>query len=130
MTSKEALETIRKDINEQAQVITTNPNLMVTFNVNLEMFMTTLENALKDLDRLEALEKENQELKGLVDSLEKEQMIAVDKIFDLDIENEKLKKIIKENFMYIPDALFEKVCFKWTGPVLEDEIIEVLNNET
>lgn len=62
MTSKEALEKLINDINEQGQVITTNPNLTITFNVNLEMFMTTIENALKDLERLEALEKENKKL--------------------------------------------------------------------
>ena len=40
---------------------------------------------------------------------------------------EKLKKIIKENFCYSPNALYDKVFFKWTGPVMEDEIIEVLD---
>ena len=44
----------------------------------------------------------------------------------LEQENEKLKKIIKENFCYSPNALYDKVFFKWTGPVMEDEIIEVL----
>lgn len=39
---------------------------------------------------------------------------------------EKLEEIIKENFGYSEDALYEKVYFKWTGPVMAKEIKEVL----
>lgn len=38
------------------------------------------------------LQKENQELKELVESLHKEQIIQAERIFDLEIENEKLKE--------------------------------------
>lgn len=85
MTSKEALEKLLNDINEQGQVIATNHNLMVNFNVNLEMFTTTIENALKDLERLEALEQSN----NILDRLSKNQH---ETIKNLTQENEKLKK--------------------------------------
>lgn len=43
----------------------------------------------------EKLKKENQELKELVESLHKEQIIQAERIFDLEIENTKLKEVIK-----------------------------------
>ena len=52
------------------------------------------------------------------------------KIIEKDLERlEKLEKIIKENFGYDKNALFDKVYFKSTGPVMEEEIIEVLSND-
>ena len=76
-------------------------------------------------ERLEALEKENKKWREIVgcdlcEALGREILLE---------ENEKLKKIIKENFCYSPNSLYDKVFFKWTGPVMEDEIIEVLGNE-
>ena len=87
------------------------------------------EKILKDLERLEVLEKENQELKEKLQEREEANAKVLNMGVFIHKENEKLKKAIKENFMYIPDALFEKVCFKWTGPVMENEIIEVLVND-
>lgn len=104
---------------------------IIGFENQIEQFgeMITLTNQLsilksykQDLERLEALEKENKKWREIVgcdlcEALGREILLE---------ENEKLKKIIKENFCYSPNALYDKVFFKWTGPVMEDEIIEVL----
>ena len=69
---------------------------------------------------------ENTNLQQQIKDLKEQLKISRKANKELLKENEKLKTIIKENFAYYPDALFEKVCFKWTGPVMEDEIKEVL----
>jgi len=86
----------------------------------------------ESLERLEVLELENKDLKEKLNGIPPEYdgyLYFAEGISNIIKEIEKLKSIIKENFAYYPDALFEKVCFKWTGPVMEDEIIEVLGNE-
>lgn len=77
-------------------------------------------------ERLEALEQENKDLKEIIEIRKQMNINLIDFGTKLKQENEKLKKIIKENFCYSPNALYDKVFFKWTGPVMEDEIIEVL----
>lgn len=50
-----------------------------------------------------------------------------DKYEQLEKENKKLKKIIKENFGYNENT---KECFfNYDGPVMEEEIKEVLKND-
>lgn len=108
MTSKEALEQIMKIYGE------TN-SLEGTYDLFLKI--------KQDLERLEVLETSVLEYKDQ----EKLYWQTNENNVKLRQENEKLKSIIKENFAYYPDALFDKICFKWTGPVMEDEIKEVLN---
>ena len=62
MNSREALEKLINDIQEQGQVLTKKPNLIINFNVNISTFMDTIENAIKDLDRLEKLEEAHKNL--------------------------------------------------------------------
>lgn len=142
MTSKEELEKLLNDINEQGQVITTNPNLIVNFNVNLEMFTAIIGNALKDLERLEVLEKENERVnklnKYLGDLATKINQDSSKTITNLIEENERLKKhngrltrkiqnLYKEHATLICDLSLlrsnNKALLKLVGE------IEVLNND-
>lgn len=113
MTSKEALKQLNNFISREKHI---NSERNKTINECI--------NTIKqDLEHLEALEKENKKWREIVgcdlcEALGREILLE---------ENEKLKKIIKENFCYSPNALYDKVFFKWTGPVMEDEIIEVLD---
>jgi hypothetical protein len=88
---KEALNTIKQDLErlERLEIENRNNEKVVADSVKL------MNRNLELQGRLEMLEKENKELKGLVDSLNKEQILEVEMIFDLEIENEKLKKAIE-----------------------------------
>lgn len=104
----------------------------------------------QELDRLEELERENISLHNKVAILESENL-SFKKIIKEKSKLEKqlkqtkanfknsqthskncyknLKEIIKENFDYSKDAMFEKVYFKYDVPVMENKIIEVLKND-
>lgn len=115
MTSKEALERLGAEKLARGELIRNDSKV--------EPYIECIK---QDLERLEALEKENKELN---DVIEKYNHLNIQSFFIRDREREEikqLKKIIKENFCYSPNALYDKVFFKWTGPVMEDEIIEVL----
>lgn len=117
MTSKEALEIIIFRLTSHEE--------------DLELRETdkkVIEIIKQDLERLEALKKENVELRQEVSALE-------DYSYDVDCEkeflikeNEKLKKIIKENFWVFNN---DEVLFKFNEniPVMQEEIKEVLENE-
>lgn len=61
----------------------------------------------------------------------KEVQIQYDKVCheknELKKENQKLKEIIKDNFDCYEES--KKVFFTYTEPVMEKEILEVLENE-
>lgn len=88
MTSKEDLERLTNDIMEQSKTICNNP-LSISMIINAEYFMPILENAIKDLERLEALEKENKDLKHLEIANLKHSIDEKNEIIsDLKLENE------------------------------------------
>ena len=86
MNSKEALERLIKDIHEQGKVISNNPNLIMTLNVNVERFVSILENAKQDLERLEQLENEYKDLQEKYKQLQEDYAFLEDD-FDA-LENE------------------------------------------
>ena len=117
MTSKEALKDISYLILQEVD------NLKYK-----DLWKEALNTIKQDLERLEAFEKENVELRQEVSALE-------DYSYDVDCEkellikeNEKLKKIIKENFWVFNN---DEVLFKFNEniPVMQEEIKEVLNDE-
>ncbi len=117
MTSKEALEQLE-------QYITNKKGRLSIF---IKLYFEIIK---QDLERLKVLEKENKEY---FDTICKQAYLLNNKHIDKPIiemyiqENEKLKSIIKENFGYSETT--DRVFFNYTEPVMEDEIIEVLNNE-
>lgn len=62
-------------------------------------------------------------VKNASDIIEKE----LERLKNLENENQKLKEIIKENFDYFEDS--KEIIFAYTGPVMEEEILEVLEND-
>lgn len=64
-------------------------------------------NLLTLIDVFEELINKNQELKELVDSLNKEQILGVERIFNLEMENEKSKKAIE----ILKDSLHLRIDF-------------------
>lgn len=57
MTSKEALEKLINDIEEQNEIVSKEPHLIINVKVNAEIFIPLLHNIKQDLDRLEKLEQ-------------------------------------------------------------------------
>lgn len=83
MNNKERLERLINDIEEQSEVVSKEPHLMINIIVNAETFIPLLHNIKEDLDRLEKLEKENARLHTKIKKLEKELENADDYIWEL-----------------------------------------------
>ena len=114
MTSKEALKQLNNFISREKHI---NSERNKTINECI--------NTIKqDLDNLEALKKENKKWREIVgcdlcEALGREILLE---------ENERLKKIIKENFWVFNN---DEVLFKFNEniPVMQEKIKEVLGNE-
>lgn len=123
MTSKEALERLIKDIYEQGKVISNNPNLM-TLNVNVEWFVSILENSKQDLDRLEKFALENASLHTKLQSLHTENAELKDRLEKLEKVIEVWKKNIRiriEPFEVYTYAKFSFEEYDIVSEVLGDE---------
>lgn len=57
MTSKEFLEKLINDIEEQNEIVSKEPHLIINIKVNAEAFIPLLHDIKQDLDRLKKLEK-------------------------------------------------------------------------
>ena len=93
MTSKEDLERLTNDIMEQSKTISNNP-LLISMIINAEYFMPILENAIKDLERLETLGKENETLNKALDFAKVDYTTTR---INLDNASARIKELEKEN---------------------------------
>ena len=116
---------------------------------------TLIQTIKQDLERLETLEKENQELivnKNVAQAVALNQKREIDELKDqisylkedskewqsayewsqsknsiLKLENQELKEIIKANFFYHKNS--EEIGYRKTMPKYQDKIKEVLEND-
>lgn len=79
----------------------------------------------KDLET----DKNNQWVKNVLKGLKKCEQ-DLERLEELEKENQKLKEIIKANFGYEKGFTYcDQVYFNYNAPVMEEEIKEVLEND-